>query len=181
MYCWVCLRLLLVWGWSKALTSAQNSSECSVSGDCCEYEKFVALLFLLLHSSPNLGLGHHIVDVYRSHTITHTHTHTHTQNRYDSYERVISTSQRPPPTEHTTDKKTNILAINRIRTRGPSNRAAAGLRFRPHGDRDKLLVISGFKSDKPSLNVQLVTYVVSWFLEQLDNCLSSWMQFLFAY
>ena len=48
---------------------------------------------------PNLQLGRLIVVVSRSHT----HTHTHTE--YDSSERVISSSQRPLPTQHTTNRR----------------------------------------------------------------------------
>ena len=37
-------------------------------------------------------------------THPHSHTHTHTYTQYDFSERVISTSQRPLPTQHTTNK-----------------------------------------------------------------------------
>jgi hypothetical protein len=52
---------------------------------------------------PNSGLDRFTVEVSRTHTIRHTHS------RYDSSERVISSSQRPLPkhhTAHTTDKYT---------------------------------------------------------------------------
>jgi len=72
-----------------------------------------------------------------THTHTHIHTHIHTHTRQDSSERVISPSQRPLPTKHTT-KVTNILTLGGIRTRDPSNWAAAGLCLRRQGHRDQL-------------------------------------------
>ena len=44
---------------------------------------------------------------------------------------VISSSQKPLPTQQT--QETSIYALSGIRTRDPSNRAAADLRLRPHG------------------------------------------------
>jgi len=61
----------------------------------------------------------------------HTHLdspHTHTPVR-DSSQRVISSSQRPLPTQQTQER--NIHALSEIRTRNPSNQAAAVLHFRP--------------------------------------------------
>jgi hypothetical protein len=76
---------------------------------------------------PDSALGRLVVDVSTSHTIRHT------QTRYDSSERVISPSQRPLTAQHSKNTETNIHALNGIRTRDPSNRAAAELRVRPHG------------------------------------------------
>jgi len=60
------------------------------------------------------GIGLLIVEVSKSLIITHTrtharahartHTHTHTHTWYDSSEPVISPSQRPLPTQHTTNR-----------------------------------------------------------------------------
>ena len=63
---------------------------------------------------PNSELSHLIVEVSRSHTIrqTHTHTNKHTRThttRKDFTERVISSSQRQPLTQHT--QETNIHAL----------------------------------------------------------------------
>jgi hypothetical protein len=44
-----------------------------------------------------------------------------------------------------------------------------------------LLVVSDFKSYDQSPNVQLVTYLGSWFMEQLGNLLSYWVQVLLVY
>ena len=44
---------------------------------------------------PNSGPGRHTVEISRSHTIRHTRA------RQDSSERVISSSQRPLPTQQT--------------------------------------------------------------------------------
>jgi hypothetical protein len=58
---------------------------------------------------------------------------THTHTRQDSCERASSSSQRPLPTQHTTDEHIHVLC--RARTRDPSNLAASAyLRVdRPHG------------------------------------------------
>ena len=53
-------------------------------------------------------------EVSRSHTNTHTHT------RQDSFGWVISSLQRPLPTQHTRYTTTNIHVLSGIRTRGPS-------------------------------------------------------------
>jgi hypothetical protein len=62
--------------------------------------------------------------------LVHTHTYTHPEG---SSERVISSSQRLLPTNTRQIQKRNIHAISKIRTRDPSNRAAADLRRIPHG------------------------------------------------
>jgi hypothetical protein len=50
---------------------------------------------------------------------------------------LISSSQRPLPTQHERTQEMNILAFIWIRTRDPSNRAASDLRLRLHGHRDR--------------------------------------------
>jgi len=64
-----------------------------------------------------LGPGLLTVEVSRSHIIRHTHT------RWDSSERVISSSQRPLPTKQT--QETNVHSLSGIRSAIP---AAARLR-----------------------------------------------------
>ena len=53
----------------------------------------ISKYFLYVAQQPQSGLGCPIDAVCVSHTITHAHTHTYT--RYNSSERVISSSQRP--------------------------------------------------------------------------------------
>jgi len=78
---------------------------------------------------PKFGLGRLSIQV----SISHKHTHT----RQDSSARVISPLQRPLPTKHTTSTRKNIHALSGIRTRVVTNQAAADLRLRPHGHRDR--------------------------------------------
>ena len=84
---------------------------------------------------PNWGLGRLNVYISRSHT----HARTHTPQ--DSSEHVISSSQRPLPTQHIINTETNIHSLGGIRTRNSNNRAAADLHLRPHGHRDRLSTI----------------------------------------
>jgi len=69
--------------------------------------------------------------IYINHSHTHTHTHTHTHSKTPS-ERVISSSQKPLSTQHTTWTSMDIHAISGIRTRDPSNQATSDLCLRPH-------------------------------------------------
>jgi len=66
-------------------------------------------------------------------------------NKQESSERVISSSQRPLPTQHTTNTVKNIHALSSIRTRDSSNREAADQRLTPHGhpDRRSLVLLEG--------------------------------------
>ena len=66
-----------------------------------------------------------------SHSVTHTHT------RWDSSGRGIGPSQRPLPDNTQHLQETDIHAPGGIRTRNPSKRAAADLRLRPLGHRDR--------------------------------------------
>lgn len=91
-------------------------------------------LFVLLQT--NLGLSRLTAEVSGQHTITHnyTYTHTHTYIGQDSSERVVSSLQRPLPTQLT--QETKIYSLSGIRTRDPINRAAPNLRLGTHGHRD---------------------------------------------
>jgi len=71
--------------------------------------------------------GHFIIEVSGSHIGTHTHI------RQDSHEQVISFSQRPLPTQHTTD----MHALCLIRTGESSNQELATLSLKPRGNRDQ--------------------------------------------
>jgi len=74
---------------------------------------------------------HSFLEVSRSHTHTQTHKHTHTPDRtplnqgtarrWGRYLHVMRQTQ-----------QTNIHTLSGIRTRNPSNQAAADLRLRPH-------------------------------------------------
>jgi hypothetical protein len=87
---------------------------------------------------PNSGLGHLIVEVSRSHTIRHTHTHQ--VGLLWTSDKLVA--EAATYTTHNKHKKANIHAISVIRTRDPSNQAAADLRLRPHGHRDWLIYLS---------------------------------------
>jgi hypothetical protein len=90
-----------------------------------------SIIFFSVAQQPNSGLDRLTVAVSRSHTIRHTHTHTHTHIRYDSSKRVISSSQRPLPTQQI--QETNINAPGEIQTHNPSKQTAACLRLRRRG------------------------------------------------
>jgi hypothetical protein len=89
----------------------------------------ILTIYLFVVRQPRSGLGRLIVQVSISNTIKHTH------NRWDSSERVITTSQRLLPTQQT--KEANIHVLSGIRTRDPNNLVAADLRLRPHDHRDR--------------------------------------------
>jgi hypothetical protein len=69
----------------------------------------------------------------KKHTHAHAHTHTHTHTHTDAPCRTL------PPTQQTTNTKTNIHALSRIRTGGPSNQAAGNLPLRLHSHRNRHL------------------------------------------
>jgi hypothetical protein len=83
---------------------------------------------------PISGLCLLIFDVflYLTHTQARARAHTHT--RYDSSERVISSSHR-----HNTQqlKLMNIHSVSRFGTSDPSNQAVADPRLRPDGHRSR--------------------------------------------
>jgi hypothetical protein len=64
------------------------------------------------------------------------HTQLEKHTRYDSFKRVINSSQRQLPAQNTTNTR------DEIRTRNLSNRQAIYLRLRPHGHRDRRKFIS---------------------------------------
>jgi hypothetical protein len=86
----------------------------------------------------------------------------HTNRSLQNTQQVISPSHRPLLTQHTTSDqsvtqtaiytthnktwKTNVRPLSGIRTHNQSNRAALNLRLRPHGQRDRLFVITGFRT-----------------------------------
>jgi hypothetical protein len=63
---------------------------------------------------------------------------------------VISPSQRPLPTYNIETQETNIHALSGIRTRDPSNQAAADLRLRPRGYRGRHEDSSRFEALVPA-------------------------------
>jgi hypothetical protein len=76
--------------------------------DWCTY----TVLFFLWSNSPKSRLGRLSVQVSAWYAITHTHTH-----RQDSSGRVISSSQRPPPTQHNKYRTQPIHALSGAQTR----------------------------------------------------------------
>ena len=78
----------------------------------------VDLTYFSVNQQPHSGLDRLTVEVSKSHTIRHSWT------RYDSSERVISPSQRPLSTQHTTKDRKKIHARDGIRTRDPRNQVA---------------------------------------------------------
>jgi hypothetical protein len=82
----------------------------------CGVDERVAFFFMV--QQPNLGLGHLILQVSRSHTIRHTHIPGRTSlNEWPAYRR----SHHLHNTQQT--QETNILDLSRIWTPGPSNQA----------------------------------------------------------
>jgi hypothetical protein len=89
-----------------------------------DLQKFILPLkvsFLLsVAQQLNSDLGRLTVEASSSYIIRHT------QTRWDSSVSVISSSQRPLPTQYT--KETDIHAVSAIRTRDPRNQANAEFR-----------------------------------------------------
>jgi len=81
--------------------------------------------FLSVAPQTISSLGHLIVEVSISLTDTH--------SRWNSSERVISSSQRPLPTQQT--HETNIDSLSAIQTHDPSTQTAADPRLTKHGHR----------------------------------------------
>ena len=81
---------------------------------------------------PNAGHDLLIHEVSRSHTTTY-------HSRYDSFGRMISSSQRPLPDNTQYSQQTNIHAPGGIQTHDLSRRAVADLRLRPRGYWDLLI------------------------------------------
>jgi len=69
-------------------------------------------------------------------TLTDTHTHTHTLGR-DYLGWRIGPSQRPLPDNTQHSQETHIHDTCGIRASSPSKRAAADVRCRPYGHRDR--------------------------------------------
>jgi len=63
--------------------------------------EFTTLIFFLWSKIALLWLDRLIFEMARTHTIKHKYTHTH--KRWNASEQVISSSQRPLPTQHATD------------------------------------------------------------------------------
>jgi len=89
-------------------------------------QKHKYFFFFFVALRPNAGHGLLILEVARSHTMTH-HT------RQDSTGRVIIPSQRHLPDNTRHSQETDIHAPHGIRTPNLSRRAAADLRLRPRG------------------------------------------------
>jgi len=83
---------------------------------------------------PEVGQALLINEVSRSHTTTH-------HSRYDSSERVISSSRRPLPDNTQHLQQTDIYAPGGIRTHILSRRAAADPRLRPRVYQDQNILV----------------------------------------
>jgi hypothetical protein len=93
--------------------------------NCCWY-LLLALQKNFVRSTAQLGPRHHF---FRC--LCHTQSDTHV--RQESSVRVNSSSQRPLPTQHTTEtQQTNIQVLGGIQTLDPSNQAVFDRRLRKH-------------------------------------------------
>ena len=89
-------------------------------------------------TTAQTGLRHLIVDVPTLHTHTHTHTVRTPLNQWSARRRGHHLQK----TQQT--QQTNIHSLSDdIRTRNPSNQAAAAVRFRPHGHRNNERITLG--------------------------------------
>ena len=99
---------------------------------------FLSPFFVAQQTNPSLSL---VVEVSSSLTDRHRHTHTHI--RQDPSVRLISSSQRPQPTQHTTNRRDeHHAALSGIRTRYPSNRIVADRYLRQLGHQDRLVFVT---------------------------------------
>jgi hypothetical protein len=92
-------------------------------------------LFLAVDLQLNPGLGRHIVEVPRSHAVRRTQPVGHL---WTSDQLV---AQAAACTTHSKSKRQNIHVLRGILTRDPSNQAASDLRVRPHGHRNRRIVL----------------------------------------
>ena len=102
------------------LTQVSNMARTNVYGKAISLNLFSLTgihIFFCLALRPKAGHDLIILEVTRSHTMTH-------HSRYDSSGRVISSSQIPLP-DNTQHSLTNIHAPGGIRTHDLSRRAAA--------------------------------------------------------
>jgi len=96
------------------------------------YRHWIFLSFFPLVLWPIFGLSPPLSRL-------HDHTQTH-YNRWDSFGRGISLTQRPLPDNTQDSKKTAIYAPGGILTHNPSKRAAADPRLRQHDHWDRLII-----------------------------------------
>ena len=82
--------------------------------------------------STKINLGHPLLR-FLEHTRTHTHTHTHTRQNFS--ERVIGSSQRKLPTQHTTNTGNEHPCPQRHSKTQSLIHADADLRLKSHGYR----------------------------------------------
>jgi len=107
---------------------------------------FIYLFIFMRPNGPNWGLGRLTVEVSRSHTDTHIHMRSCARARSEASARVISSPQRPLPTQLTQTQETKTHDFSRIRSHDPWNPAASELYFRPHDHRSRLCFTSKIKS-----------------------------------
>ena len=129
---------------------------------------------------PNAGHGLLFLDVSRSHTTTH-------HGRWDSSERVISSSQRPLPDNTQHSQQTNIHAPGGIQTHDLSRRAATDLCLRPCGHWDRRLEFRTKNFNNININIRynnkpvsnttkflglIIENTLSWEIDQILSKLS---------
>ena len=85
---------------TQSCTRSFGPNVCYYSKVCCWTLRHNLLLLLLFNATAQFGLK---LPHCWSFWINLTHTNTHTHTRQYSTERVISSSHRPPPTQHTTN------------------------------------------------------------------------------
>ena len=108
-------------------------------------------LCLFLAKQPNAGRGHIMLEISRSHTITH-------HSRKDSSGRGIGLSRIPLPDDTQLSQETNIYAPSGIRTRNPNKRAVVNSCLRPLGHKCSS-VISIYFGDRVTRHYQPVCRV----------------------
>ena len=87
-------------------TLCSNARHFLVLGNSiCTIINLYQILLFSVAQQPNSDPGRLVVVVFRFNKIKHrqTHTHTHTHTRYDPSVQVISSSQKPLPTQHITN------------------------------------------------------------------------------
>ena len=104
------------------------------SSYCQHVIQFLQRLFFFLAQLPPVGQSLLINEVPRSHTTTYC-------SRQDSFERVISSSQRPLPDITQQTQQTHFHAPGGIRTRNLSRRAVADQRLRQRGHWDRQRIV----------------------------------------
>jgi hypothetical protein len=145
-------------------------------------------IYFFAEQQPKSGLQQPTTEVSRSHTIRHTHTigptHSHTPPRTPLRERATHRWGRYLHNTQQT-QATGTNSLSGIRTRDPSNRTAANLFSRPHGQRDRrefhLDMYKSLKTDRQTSHLEPKMYtknikfwqhtyfILTWFYSDRDK------------